>query len=65
MKILLYLFSVFLTFTAIGVLLFAFDPDKWIVLLGNGGVGLYFFFQARSWTPDKTYKIFGGLLKKK
>ena len=59
MKILSYLSSAFMIFCALGVASYTSDSDRWLVALSCGSTGIYFFFQARSWTPEKALRILG------
>jgi len=64
MKILSYLMSAFMIFCALGVTIYMSGSDRWLVALSCWSTGVYFFFQARSWTPEKALRIFGLKPKK-
>ena len=61
MKFLLYLMATILVFSAAGT--FALNPNNHILPWSSGIVGVYFYFQARNWTIEKSKKIFGERIK--
>ena len=44
---------------ALGVMIDTSGSSRWWLGLSCGSVGTYFFFQARSWTPEKSLRLFG------